>query len=239
MHSIVIRIRFSDTEQPPVGIYLLEYQVEESKMVLSKKQASDHSQSQQETIWVKLEYVILIGLLLFISGLFVGSHYLRPSASSIAGSAASDSSAESGNSEILQATSSKQLIELGNRFYDRRQVDLAISAYTRAIQMEPNNPDVLTDLGTMYRERGLQTNNTSDLDRALEQYGAALKINPRHIYALYNTGVTASDRKNYTMAIAAWKRVLTIAPDSELAMEAKKRIQAAEAEVKKNPSPLK
>jgi len=62
---------------------------------------------------------------------------------------------------------------LGNAyFYDEEQYDKAIEAYKRSLELNPNFPKALLNLGTMY----LLSEN---LPMALEQYNILLKINPR------------------------------------------------------------
>src|SRR5207237_8149355 len=46
----------------------------------------------------------------------------------------------------------KSWIALGNEYFDSGQRAKAIDAYGRALELQPNNPDVLTDQGVMYRE---------------------------------------------------------------------------------------
>ena len=46
--------------------------------------------------------------------------------------------------------------QLGNFYFDTDQVEEAIEAYKKSLELEPNNPNVLTDLGIMYR-RSRQT----------------------------------------------------------------------------------
>jgi tetratricopeptide (TPR) repeat protein len=48
------------------------------------------------------------------------------------------------------------------------------------------------------------------LDVAIEQYGEALKINPKNENSLYRLGVLYTQVKDYTKAIETWKRYVTV-----------------------------
>ncbi len=45
-------------------------------------------------------------------------------------------------------------IQLGHRFFDSNQPMKAINAYAKALELNGNDPDILTDQGVMYRRVG-------------------------------------------------------------------------------------
>src|SRR5512139_560865 len=45
-------------------------------------------------------------------------------------------------------------VELGNLYFDTDQPKEAIDAYSRYLAVKPDNPDVRTDMGIMYRRLG-------------------------------------------------------------------------------------
>ncbi len=207
---------------------------------MSRKQ-SEVPGAGSESVLVRLEYAVLIGLVLFGAGVFVGARVLNhPTAATVADQSApaitpgqeapADAVHSSGAqmADIMRTNDPAELVSMGNRFYDDHQVEAAIAAYEKALKLGPDNPDVRTDLGTMYRERGLHSGNQADLDKALEEFTAALKLNPKHENALFNTGVVALDKKNMAMAIGVWKKLIQQSPNSPMAAEAKKRIAEAE-----------
>jgi len=57
----------------------------------------------------------------------------------------------------------------------------AIKAYTEYLKLKPDNADVRTDLGIMYR-------NTGEIDKAIEEFKKAAQIDPKHINSRYNLG---------------------------------------------------
>ena len=97
-------------------------------------------------------------------------------------------------------------IALGNKYFDSQQRQKAVEAYSKALQLEPNNPDVLTDQGVMYRELGA-------FDKAIANFEKASTINPRHLPSLLNLGVLyAQDLKDPDKAIKIWTHLIQIAP---------------------------
>jgi tetratricopeptide (TPR) repeat protein len=113
----------------------------------------------------------------------------------------------------------KGWVALGNEYFDSEQRGKAIEAYGKALQIEPNNPDVLTDQGVMYREIGA-------FDKALDNFKKASTINPTHLPSLLNLGVLyAQDLKDQDKAIKTWNRLIRIAPMSPQAMKAQAYIE--------------
>jgi cytochrome c-type biogenesis protein CcmH/NrfG len=116
-------------------------------------------------------------------------------------------------------------IQLGNDYFDSRQHQKAIDAYGRALALAPNNPDVLTDQGVMYRDTGR-------FDEAIANFEKAGAIDPRHAQSAYNLGVVwANDKHDAARASAAFKKVISIAPASPQAGEARRAL----ADIEKGP----
>ena len=112
-------------------------------------------------------------------------------------------------------------IQLGNDYYDTRQPQKAIEAYNRALELRPNNPNILTDQGVMYRDVG-------QFEKAIARFQKANQIDPKHIQSLYNIGVVyLNDLKQPQKAIDAWNKVIQIAPQSEQAAQARTGIEEA------------
>jgi len=98
---------------------------------------------------------------------------------------------------------------LGHMYFDSGQPGPAVQAYAKYLELSPGDPDVLTDMGVMYRELG-QT------DRALECFDAAIKANPRHEIARFNKGIVLfSDKGDQAGALAAFDDLLRINPNAK------------------------
>jgi cytochrome c-type biogenesis protein CcmH/NrfG len=105
-------------------------------------------------------------------------------------------------------------IQLGNDYYDTRQAQKAVEAYGRALELKPNDPNVLTDQGAMYRE-------LAQYDKAVANFEKANKADPKHVQSLFNLGVVyAHDLRQPQKAIDAWNKVIQLAPDSPQAAQA-------------------
>lgn len=93
-------------------------------------------------------------------------------------------------------------IQLGNDYFDTSQPQKAIEAYSKALEIQPDNPNVLTDQGIMYRQVGW-------FDKALANFEKAQKLEPGHLQSLYNMGVVyAEDLKQPDKALKAWGQYL-------------------------------
>ena len=116
-------------------------------------------------------------------------------------------------------------IQLGNDYFDTRQHQKSVDAYGKALALNPNNPDVLTDQGIMYRDLGR-------FDEAIANFEKSAKIDPSHVQSSYNLGVVwANDKHDNAKAAAAFNRVISIAPTSQQASEARRAL----AEIAKGP----
>lgn len=97
-------------------------------------------------------------------------------------------------------------IQLGNAYYDTAQVQPAITAYTKALAINPNMPEVLIDYGTMLRAH-------SQFAEAREAYNKALSISQDNPVALYNQGLLLYyDMKDTAGAISAWESIVAKNP---------------------------
>jgi cytochrome c-type biogenesis protein CcmH/NrfG len=114
-------------------------------------------------------------------------------------------------------------VELGNLYFDGDQPKEAIEAYGKYLAAKPDDPDVRTDMGIMYRRLG-------EFDRALEAFHEAAQRDPKHINSRYNIGVVLlHDKQDIKGAIKAWEEYLKVDPESERA----ERVRAQMENLKK------
>jgi len=106
-------------------------------------------------------------------------------------------------------------ISLGNDYFDTQQSQKAINAYGKALEIEPDNPNVLTDQGIMFRAVGW-------FDKALVNFERANKIDPNHLQSLYNEGlVYVVDLKQPEKAAKYWDKYLKLDSSSPTAIQIK------------------
>jgi tetratricopeptide (TPR) repeat protein len=106
-------------------------------------------------------------------------------------------------------------VHLGNAYFDAHQPKPSVDAYARALALQPDDANVLTDQGVMYRE-------LHDYDKALRNFQRASQLQPTHVQSLYNQGVVyAFDLHDRAKAVEIWNRVIQLAPASEDAARAR------------------
>lgn len=120
-------------------------------------------------------------------------------------------------------------VQLGNDYFDTNQPQKAISAYGKALELQPNDANVLTDQGVMYK-------NVGWYDKAATNFEKAAQLDPNHVQSLYNLGVVyAADLKKPEKAIEAWNRYLKVDQSSPQAQQVRAMIE----QMKSNPGGLK
>lgn len=97
-------------------------------------------------------------------------------------------------------------VQLGHKFFDANQPMKAIDAYGKALELEPNDSNVLTDQGVMYRRVGWY-------DKAITNFEKANALDRGHQQSLYNLGVVYRyDLQDFDKAIDAWSRFVALNP---------------------------
>jgi tetratricopeptide (TPR) repeat protein len=97
-------------------------------------------------------------------------------------------------------------VRLGNLHYDVQMWDQAVGYYETAVELQPGNPDVMTDLGVCYRALG-------QYDKALEMFEGANGAKPDHHQSLFNVVIVAGfDLKQWDRADAALRSLEAMNP---------------------------
>ena len=117
-------------------------------------------------------------------------------------------------------------VELGNIYFDTNQPQESIEAYSKYLAIKPDNPDVRTDMGIMYRKLG-------DYDRAIKEFRTAAQNDPKHVNSRYNIGlVLLHDKQDIKGAIKAWEEYLKVDPNSDRANRVKTQMEKLKGMVK-------
>lgn len=175
---------------------------------------------------------LIIGFLL---GVLVGGKFMAGSAAPVSQQAVQQGagampnpgqvSARIAELEQLTAKDPKNLqawITLGNDYFDSNQAQKSVQAYNKALELDPNNANVLTDQGVMFRALGFY-------DRALANFEKAHKLDPKHLQSLFNTGIVYSvDLKQPAKAKAVFESLLQKDQTSELARQAREMLKQLE-----------
>ena len=114
---------------------------------------------------------------------------------------------------VTKGATAENWKELGNKYFDTDQPELAIKAYGHALTLQPDDTDTLNDQGAMYRQTG-------DFKHALENFEKAFSLDPHNLEAIYNSGyVYAFDLNNIPKALVMWRRYLELEKNSETARQ--------------------
>ncbi len=109
------------------------------------------------------------------------------------------------------------LVTLSNMYFDAGKFDQAIGYYTRALALDPGNPDVRTDYATALHQTG------HDLE-SLKQLDIVLAERPKFLQAMFNRGVVLRAIGRRTDAVAAFKAFIAAAPNDPRVADAKANI---------------
>lgn len=98
---------------------------------------------------------------------------------------------------------------LGNLYFDAGEPQKAVNAYTKALELAPDNTSVLVDCGVMYRE-------LKQFDTSLDFFRRALDKDPKHEHALFNSGIVLYfdlDRKEEGLDM--WRNLVKVNPQAK------------------------
>ena len=107
----------------------------------------------------------------------------------------------------LRPDAYETIVQLGNNNFEARRYETAARWYSEALTKKPDDVNVRTDLGLTYFLR-----QPSDYDRAITEYRASLKINPRHEPTLQNLSIAFVRKGNYAEADATIKSLAEVNP---------------------------
>lgn len=103
----------------------------------------------------------------------------------------------------------RELLKRGSIYRGQGHYGQAVEVYKEAIQIEPDNEIVWTNLGAIYCD------NQANYHLAIEAFRKALQLNPDYEVAWYNLGVTYTKQNIYSKAIEAFQKAIQLNPDEE------------------------
>lgn len=96
---------------------------------------------------------------------------------------------------------------LGHWYFDNDMPREAIKAYESSLILKPGDPNVITNMGVMYR-------NLHDHEKALELFRQASALDGSHLQSRFNQGIVLFfDLKKEDEGIKVWSDLLKLAPD--------------------------
>ena len=113
-------------------------------------------------------------------------------------------------------------VQLGHSYFDSKNPMKAIDAYDKALAIDGNDPDVLTDQAIMFRQLGWY-------EKSIETFQQANELNPKHANSLFNMGlVYMQDLGENESAKEAFNRFLELVPSGPSADRARRMIMHME-----------
>lgn len=95
---------------------------------------------------------------------------------------------------------------IGASYKGLNQLNAAVEAYKKALEIMPNYAGGYNNMGATLRDQG-------NLDEAIEAYGSAIAIKPDYPEAYNNLGISFQDQVRLDEAIEAFSKALKIKPD--------------------------
>ena len=127
--------------------------------------------------------------------------------------------------QALRATANKNpsdaaaRVELGNLYFDAERYPEAAAWYQQALDLEPKNADVSTDLGVAFYYM-------NQPDQALKQFDQSLAVNAQHPKTLLNQGIVrAFGKQDLRGAVESWETLIKVAPNSPEAGMARQTLE--------------
>ena len=110
------------------------------------------------------------------------------------------------NSRIL----AEQILEEGNKFFDKKNYQAAIEKYNESLKINPNR-------GATYYNRALCYENLENYSKAIEDYTEAITFNGSDLDAYNNRGCIYTKLKNYKKAITDFSKIISLKSDNATA----------------------
>jgi CHAT domain-containing protein len=107
----------------------------------------------------------------------------------------------------------------------------AIQKVQRALEAQPDSPQLLIDLASGYFEQAEDRKHAIDYGNAVEYLGQALKVTPDAPVALFNRAIVCEKMYLYTQAMTDWEHYLRIDPKGSWSAEAASRLQKLKEKV--------
>lgn len=129
--------------------------------------------------------------------------------------------ATKGAPDVSKMPDAQAAATLGNWEYDHANWPAAVHHYEHAVAAGYSTPDLLTDLGTAYK-------NLGDREKALAQYGLAQRKDAFHQNSLFNQAIVHAELHDRPKAIAVAREYLRRFPQGNGASSARTLIAELE-----------
>ena len=177
------------------------------------------------SVWIKVGAIVIVlaFILAYIPSLNMGAMGdLFTSIFQSSGTQAQDAESQARIVQLKELVkknpnSTKNLIELGNLYYDSQKYQNAVTYYEKALKLDPKNYDVMTDLGASYF--ALKQN-----DKALALFQQVTAEKPDQAMAWFNMGIVYQAKNDTPNMKFAWERFLAVQPTGNLADQVRSQL---------------
>ncbi len=90
--------------------------------------------------------------------------------------------------------------------YDRGAYEIAIQEYEKALELAPDNVDILVNLGAVCLQK-------RRVDKAIDYFGKALTIDPNNSMALFDIGKAYMYKQDFRLGYMAFQQASGLLPD--------------------------
>jgi tetratricopeptide (TPR) repeat protein len=104
------------------------------------------------------------------------------------------------------AQEDKEALNKGIDYFSNGMDAEAITEFTKAIEINPNNAEA-------YNARGIVYHYIGKYDQAIADYTKAVQVDPTHNKAYYNLGFIYSSMSNYDQAVTYFTKAIQAKPD--------------------------
>ncbi len=112
--------------------------------------------------------------------------------------------------------------------------DAAVESLQRALELRPDAPELLLDLGTAHFQRAQSEDRQEDYGAAFEYLSKALALRPENTTALFNRAIVAEHQFLYHQALEDWEHYLKLDSTSQWAEEARGHADAVRTKLKEH-----
>ncbi len=106
------------------------------------------------------------------------------------------------------------LLNLSHLLNDSGFFEKAILNYKKYLAKDPQNVDVIIDMGVCYYQTG-------DYDSAIKTMEKGIKINPKHQIANFNLGIINSAKGDISRSKEYFEKAVKLDPNSDIGIKAK------------------
>jgi tetratricopeptide (TPR) repeat protein len=115
--------------------------------------------------------------------------------------------------------SAKTYNDLGVKYLERKEYDLAISEFNKALEIDPVSAETYNSRGITYAKKG-------QYDLAISDFTRALNIEPNGAQPYYNRGITYAIKGQFDIALMDLNKCLNLDPINAAAYDARGSILA-------------